>query len=179
MRGSWADRPARLAGGGRALGGAGLLLPATARALGAKHQVWLDSMVPDGRCSLLSELREVATEIVNPEWLGVDPIDDHQAAVRFLFHDCPPSTQSWALTTLRRFIPNYAYAHPISLVEEIPSTYVACSLDRTLKPWWCADVAARRLGVHAAVLDTGHCPHVSDPDGVARILTAVMGAPRR
>lgn len=159
--------------------GAGLILPATARALGAIHQVWLAAIVPEGRISLLDEMRDESTEMFHPEWIGVNPVDDPQAAAGFLFHDCTPATQAWALTTLRLFVPGYAYSHAVPLAEEIPSTYVACSLDRTLTPHWCTEAAQRRLGVEATVLHTGHCPHVSDPKGVAHIISAATGTPSR
>lgn len=155
--------------------GGGLLLPATARLLGALRQVWLAAVVPNGETSLLDDL-STEPEMFNPDWLGVDPVDDLDVAKAFLFHDCPRPQLPWALTTLRRFVPSYAYSRPVQLTKEIPSIYVSCSLDRTLRPRWCVDAAAARLGVKAIVLPTGHCPHVSDPYKVARIISALEPA---
>ncbi len=57
---------------------AGLLLPALARRLDARHQVWLAAAVADyaGRRSLLDELRADPTAMFRPEWIGVDPSSD-------------------------------------------------------------------------------------------------------
>lgn len=41
----------------------------------------------------------------HPDWLGADPTSDPQLALRFLFHDCDPQDQQWALGTLRPFNP--------------------------------------------------------------------------
>lgn len=48
---------------------AGLLLPALARHLDARHQVWLAAAVADhaGRRSLLAEIREDPFAVLNPE----------------------------------------------------------------------------------------------------------------
>lgn len=156
--------------------GGGMVLPTTARLLGAIQQVWLAAVVPNGETSLFDEL---GTEpaMFNRDWLGVDPVGDPDSAKAFLFHDCPRSLLPWALTTLRRFIPGYAYSRPVQLTKEIPSIYVSCSLDRTLRPQWCVNVAAARLEVEAIVLPTGHCPHVSDPYAVASIISAAAERP--
>jgi hypothetical protein len=36
----------------------------------------------------LDEQLEAGPDMLNPAWVGVDPFQDHQAARRFLFHDC-------------------------------------------------------------------------------------------
>jgi hypothetical protein len=43
--------------------GAGPVLPGVARLLGARRQVWLAAIVPDGRRSLLAEIRSGPAEI--------------------------------------------------------------------------------------------------------------------
>lgn len=50
---------------------AGLLLPALARRLDARHQVWLAAAVADytGRRSLMAEIRKDPLAVLNPEWL--------------------------------------------------------------------------------------------------------------
>ncbi|MEC3918587.1 alpha/beta fold hydrolase [Nocardia sp. CDC160] len=155
--------------------GAGLILPAVARELDAALQVWVAAMIPDGEHALLEEIRQSPAPIFHPDWIGVDPVTDHEAALHFLFHDCDPRTQQWALGTLRLFVPGYAYAHPVSLTPEIPSLYIAAALDRTLIPNWCVEAAAHRLGVRAVEMRTGHCPHVSAPEALARLLAEHTG----
>ncbi|MGH3446513.1 MAG: alpha/beta fold hydrolase [Nocardioidaceae bacterium] len=57
---------------------AGLLLPALARRLDARHQVWLAAAVPDyrGHRSLLEEIQAEPTAVFQPEWIGLDPTTD-------------------------------------------------------------------------------------------------------
>lgn len=71
--------------------GAGLLLPAAARSLGAQRQVWLAASIPDGQRSLLEVVSAAPTD-VNAEWLGKDPTNDPVLATYFLLHDCDLAT---------------------------------------------------------------------------------------
>lgn len=146
--------------------GSGLLLSTISTALSARWQVYLAAVVPEGTRSLTDELRARPAEIVHEDWLGVDPTVDLDAARHFLFHDCPPDVQSWALTTLRAFVPLAVYD------EAIPPAGVASAAivpihDRTLRPSWMVEASRQRLGVEPILVDAGHCPHVSQPRAVA------------
>ena len=156
--------------------GSGTLLPAIAQALDAAAMVWLAAYIPDftGGRSLLDEIHADPTHLFHADWLGVDPTTDTAAARRFLFHDCDPDLQQWALTTMRAFTPTAAYRHtPSTQSPTIASTYIAATADRTLRTDWMLQAATDRLGVHAATIDAGHCPHVSRPQAVADILTTI------
>lgn len=83
--------------------GSGLLLPAIASATEATVQVYLAAFVSNGSWSLMDELKDDASAVLNADWIGVDPTRDHDAARRFLFHDCSPEVAEWAVTTLRSF----------------------------------------------------------------------------
>jgi hypothetical protein len=85
--------------------GAGVLLPAIAVATQASAAVWLAAYVPDLAAgqSMAEDIKAHRDAIFHPDWLGVDPTSDPQLALRFLFHDCDPQTQQWALGTLRLF----------------------------------------------------------------------------
>lgn len=150
--------------------GAGVLLPAAARALDARRQVWLAAFAPDAQRSFLEEVSSSPTEVFNAEWLGKDPTSDPVLATYFLFHDCDLAILQRALTTLRLFAPQRLCAEPIALAPDIPSTYVVASQDRTLRPDWCRREAVRRLGAELIEIDAGHCPHVSRADKLATIL---------
>jgi pimeloyl-ACP methyl ester carboxylesterase len=147
--------------------GSSPLLPSVARRLGARRQVWLAALVPDGRRSVLDEIRAAPTDIFHAEWIGQDPTADPILAAHFLFHDCDLETLRWALTTLRLFAPSVLYAETVTLAPEIPSTYVVASHDRALRADWCRREAARRLDADIVELNTGHCPHVSAPAALA------------
>lgn len=159
--------------------GAGLILPAVARQLGAQRQVWLAAMIPDGVRSLLEEVADAPEEMFNGEWLGHDPAADPVTAAYFLFHDCDLDTLQWALRTTRSFYPQRAYRQPVKLESSIPSTYLVCVRDRTLRPEWTRREAQQRLAATIAAIDGGHCPHVSRPQQLAEVLTDASTPARR
>lgn len=154
----------------------GLLLPATARALNAKQQVWLAAWVPHPTASLIEEVERRADVAFAPDWLGNDPTSDRSVAEHFLFHDCDDQTRDWALTTLRLFVPRAAYAERIALGATTASTYIVASDDRTIRPEWQRRMARQRLGTEPLEIAAGHCPHVSRPDHLAEVL-AGLGKP--
>ena len=155
--------------------GAGVLLAAIATAAQASAVVWLAAYVPDlaGGQSMLEDIQAQRDAIFHPDWLGVDPTSDQRLALRFLFHDCDPQTQQWALGTLRLFNPGPAvYQHtPEPLPPAITCTFILPTGDRTLRPEWMRQAARQRLGAEPVEVNAGHCPHVSQPETIADILT--------
>lgn len=150
--------------------GSGVLLPAAASALDARHQVWLAAWVPDPSASFIEEVSRHADAAFNPDWIGKDPTTDHAVAASFLFHDCDQQTLDWALTTLRLFLPRAGYEGRVPLNNGMPSTYIVASDDRTIRPDWQRRMARERLEVEPIAISTGHCPHVSRPDLLGEIL---------
>jgi Alpha/beta hydrolase family len=157
--------------------GAGVLLPAIARTVSAAAAVWLAAYVPDlpGGTSMLDDIRAQRDAMFHPDWLGADPTSDPELALRFLFHDCDPRTRQWALGTLRLFNPGPAvYQHsPAALPAGISRAAVVPAADRTLRPEWMRRAVRQRLGIEPTPIDTGHCPHVSQPQKLADILTSL------
>jgi pimeloyl-ACP methyl ester carboxylesterase len=153
--------------------GAGPLLPASARALEARHQVWLAAWVPHQDASYAEELEAHAEVAFNPDWIGKDPVADDAVAATFVYHDCDQATLEWALRTRRLFLPRAVYRERIPLAAEIPSTYIVATEDRTIRPEWQRRMASERLGVEPIEMATGHCPNVSQPDTLAEILIDV------
>ncbi|WP_046470997.1 alpha/beta hydrolase [Allosalinactinospora lopnorensis] len=153
--------------------GSGALLPAIAGTVEAAAMVWLAAYIPDfaGGKSLIGELQDDPAALFHPDWIGVNPVADHQAARRFLFHDCADDTQRWALGTLREFAPAAVYRHvPVPVPPGIGSTHILPTADRTLRPDWMRRAAAQRLGIRPREIDAGHCSHVSRPAATADIL---------
>jgi pimeloyl-ACP methyl ester carboxylesterase len=153
--------------------GSGVLLPAASRSLNARHRVWLAAWVPDPNASFLEEARDTAAQKFNPAWVGKDPTADESVAIEFLYHDCDQATIDWALTTRRLFLPLAVYNQRIPFENDLPSTYVVASLDRTILPEWQRRMARDRLGVEPIEIATGHLPHVSQPDSLAEILATI------
>jgi len=153
--------------------GSGLLLPAIAAAVASRHHIYLAAVIPGGAESFLDELSAASGTIVQPAWTGVDPTADPVAAHRFLFHDCAPDVEEWALTTLRPFIPIAAYSAVIE-PSRASAAVIVPAADRTLRPDWMIHAARIRLCVEPHVIaDAGHCPHVSRPDEVAALLVEI------
>lgn len=150
--------------------GSGVLLPAAARKLDARHQVWLAAWVPDPRASFTEEIAQHAESAFNPDWIGKDPTTDATVATSFLYHDCDQQTLQWALTTRRLFLPLAAFSEHISLNSETPSTYIVATDDRTIRPDWQRRMARERLRVEPIEIPSGHCPNVSQPDLLADLL---------
>jgi pimeloyl-ACP methyl ester carboxylesterase len=155
--------------------GAGPLLPATARALEARHQVWLAAWVPDPAASFLEDTGRHAKAAFDPGWVGKDPTEDDAVAVAFLYHDADQATLEWALSTRRLFLPLGVYGQRLPLAPEIPSTYIVAAHDRTIRPAWQRRMARERLGVEPVEIASGHCPNVSRPDRLAELLVDVAG----
>jgi hypothetical protein len=152
--------------------GSGLLLPAIASATKAARQVYLAAFIPHGSRSLMDEVNASASGVFNAGWIGVDPTIDHDAARHFLFHDCSPEVIEWAVTTLRSFVPVSAYSEQLPLATTIPAMSVVPDSDRTLRPEWMIAASRERLGIEPTIVPGGHCPHVSRPKDLARILSA-------
>lgn len=157
--------------------GSGPLLPAAARTLDARRQVWLAAWVPDEDATFAEELSDHAEAAFNPEWIGKDPIEDDDVAAAFLYHDCDRATLAWALATRRAFLPRAVYHEHIELAREIPSTYIAATEDRTIRPEWQRRMAHERLRVEPIEIAAGHCPNVSQPERLAAILVDVAQEP--
>lgn len=156
---------------------AGVLLPAIAAATQARAVVWLAAYIPDlvGRHSMAEDIAAHRDAIFHADWLGVDPTGDPGLAVRFLFHDCDQPTRHWALGTLRLFNPGPpVYQHtPSPLPSAITCLSIVPTGDRTLQPAWMRQAARQRLHTEPVEVDAGHCPHVSQPEVIADILTQV------
>jgi pimeloyl-ACP methyl ester carboxylesterase len=108
--------------------------------------------------------------VFNGGWLGADPTRDPVLAAYFLFHDCDLASLQWGLATVRAFVPQLPYRQAVDLAADIPSTYIVCGRDRTIRADWARRKSQQRLGVQPVELDAGHCPHVAKPADVAGIL---------
>jgi pimeloyl-ACP methyl ester carboxylesterase len=154
----------------------GLLLPFVAALVPTTLMVFLAAAIPVPGKSFLDQLAPDPTVMFNPGWIGQNPVEDDDAAVNFLFHDCPPDVASWALSIRVDWYPEGLYEEPCPLVDwpDTPSSYVLCTEDRTIRPEWSRRAARERLGVEAIELPGGHCPHVSRPADLASVLVSLL-----
>jgi Alpha/beta hydrolase family len=151
----------------------GLLLPLVPSLYPVAHLVYLAAGVPQPGMTLDEQLA-AEPDMLNPAWVGVDPFQDHQAAHRFLFHDCDRATARWAIATQTPWYPEGLYRQrcPLKAFPPIPTTSIVCIGDRVIQPAWSRRVATDRLGAQVVELPGGHCPHVSRPALLAEVLTA-------
>jgi pimeloyl-ACP methyl ester carboxylesterase len=151
----------------------GLLLPLVPAFRPVAHLVYLAAGVPQPGMTLDEQLA-ANPDMLNPAWVGVDPFQDHQAARRFLFHDCDEATARWAIATQTPWYPEGLYSErcPLAAFPPVPSTSIVCAADRVIQPAWSRRVATDRLGARVIELPGGHCPHVSRPALLAEALTA-------
>jgi pimeloyl-ACP methyl ester carboxylesterase len=152
--------------------GGGLILPAAARALHARHLVWLGAVVQNfgSGQSFMDEIDADRGYVFGaewPEWTSDDPV----VAAYFLFHSCDLATLRWAMGTLRPFLPMAAYREPAGPAPTAPSTYVLPRHDRTLRPEWMRAEVPKRLGTTPIEVDGDHCPHIARAEFVADVLT--------
>jgi pimeloyl-ACP methyl ester carboxylesterase len=152
----------------------GLFLPLAAIDARVRLIVFLAAVIPKIGVSLIDQL-QAEPEMMNPEWVGTDPTASDEIAMRFLFHDCPPETAQWALTTRRMMYARRAYTEicPLERWPNVRSAYIMCADDRTVTPAWVRSAARQRLGVTPVELPGGHCPHVSRPAQLAEALLAI------
>jgi pimeloyl-ACP methyl ester carboxylesterase len=150
----------------------GLLLPLVPSFHPVAHLVYLAAGVRPGMT--LDEQLQAEPDMLNPAWVGVDPFQDHQAARRFLFHDCDEPTARWAIATQTPWYPEGLYQErcPLVVFPSVPSTSIVCTDDRVIQPAWPRRVATDRLHAQVVELPGGHCPHVSRPAVLADVLTA-------
>lgn len=151
----------------------GMYLPLIADRWRPRRMVFLAALIPRPGTSIVEQFR-ADPSMFNPEWVGQNPTDD-RVAVDFVFHDCPPERLEWALSTRIYFYARRALEEPCPLRTwpSIPSAYVACADDRTIAPAWQRRAAREWLNVEATVLPGGHCPHVSRPEELARVLESI------
>jgi hypothetical protein len=109
----------------------------------------------------------------NPEWVGKNPVEDDDAARRFLFHDCAPGAIDWAMMSRRSMNARAAMSEvcPLKTRPNVKGSYVVCSEDRALSPAWSRRIAKERLGSEPIELLSGHCPYVSPPSELADALS--------
>ena len=153
----------------------GLLLPALARVLDARHQVWIAAAVADfaGRRSLLAEIREDPALVIQPPWMGVDPTGDPGLANHFLLDDTDPATLAAAMPSMvyTDISPLWSQI-PVEDPARLPSTYLLPTRDRTLQVAWMDRAARQRLGVEPVAIEAGHNCYVTHPRATADAIPA-------
>jgi hypothetical protein len=163
---------------------AGLFLPSLGEALGATSEVYIAALIPHPGKSVLDQLL-MDEEIFSHSWTegyeamrrSMDPLISHRSFLKWhLFHDCPPQSleQYWIKTDLPL---RKIYETPLTAPDAMKSLhFIVCAGDRTLQPR--AQRLTSELLPWASVseIETGHCPHIAAPAGLANLILSLTGA---
>jgi len=152
---------------------AGIYLPIVAEKWRPRGVVFLAALIPQPGRSIIDQFN-ADPSMFNPAWIGKNPMDDG-VAVEFVYHDCPADRIEWALSTRVLFSAKRAMEEqcPLSAWPSVPASYIACLDDRTIAPAWQMRAARERLKVEPFVLPGGHCPNVSRPEALAKLLDEI------
>lgn len=157
----------------------GVFLPLVAGLRDCARIVFLAAVIPEpGR-----SVREQATEdpgMFSPAWLEAGPrwFDGSQVeslAREFLFHDCDEATIRWAIGTMEIFDTRHLVteAAPFRRWPDVPATCIVATGDRTLTADWGRRAGRRLPESDVCEIDAGHCPMVSRPGELARLLERI------
>ena len=155
----------------------GMVITELAQHPGVVHSVYLSAFWPRAGESLISILGDGPP----PDWQvirddgAIAITDDEVRATDALFADLPETAAQSAYAQLvLQSLPSFltpssgaAHAHP--------TTYVVCTEDRAIPP--AAQDAMAASADAVLRLDSAHCPQLSHPAAVARILADVAAAP--
>ena len=152
---------------------AGMYLPLVVERWRPRRMVFLAAVVPQPGVSLMDQFRSDRS-MMNPAWIGKNPMDD-AVALEFTLHDCPPERLDWALSTRALFHAKRAMEEPCPLKSwpSVPASYIVCAEDRTVTPEWQRKAAREFLRVEPLELPGGHCPNISRPEALAEMLDQI------
>ena len=150
----------------------GIFLPLLPSHCLVSRMVFLAAFVPEIGKSPMAQL-QANPEMFWSDWVGKDPTKEGAVAVQYLFHDCDPETTAWALTTRRLTHARRALTEtcPLRSWPNVPSSYILCREDRTLRPDYWREKVRSQLGIEPVELAGGHCPHLSRPAELAEALS--------
>ena len=151
----------------------GMYLPIIAEQWHPRRMIFLAALIPRLGQSIIEQFNSDPS-MFNPAWIGKNPMDD-SVALEFVYHDCPTNRIEWALSTRVLFYAKRAMEEkcPLAVWPPVPASYIACLDDRTIAPAWQMRAAHEWLNVEPFVLPGGHCPNVSRPEVLAKLLDEV------
>ncbi|RII37982.1 alpha/beta fold hydrolase [Pseudooceanicola sediminis] len=175
-----ADEPVHLLGhsaGGFAIAAAAELAPTKIARL-----YYLCAYAPRDGLSMIDMRREQPRQpllgAVRKSSDGLSYSADPAQAVPLFYHDVASTTAHWATERLCPE-PIRPQATPITLgaaYASVPRCYIRCTDDRTIPPEYQAQMAATFAPEDRYEMPTSHSPFLSDPAGLAVLLTQIAGA---
>lgn len=184
-----ADEAAEAVGGARDVvvvghSAGGLLVPLVAARLAAVRAVYVAGMVPQPGEDAYAWFDALGWSEAVAEQFRLDGLTGTPDPAVAFHHDVEDGLAAAALQHERPTSDALAQRPwPDAEVLAVPSSYVVTTRDRFLPPSVQRRVAAERLGIASPLeIETGHCPHLSRPEELARLLeelaTPVATGPR-
>jgi pimeloyl-ACP methyl ester carboxylesterase len=97
-------------------------------------------------------------------------------ARRLVYHDCPPEAVEFALAHVgwQAMAPQTTPVAFTGKGANLPRDYVLCTGDRTIEPDHQRQMSAGFAEGHLHELNTGHCPFLANPEGLAALLDRIV-----
>jgi pimeloyl-ACP methyl ester carboxylesterase len=162
---------------GNSYGGV-VITEASAGHPGVQRLVYLAAVMPDVGEDVMNDLVSCGTPelmagvVISPDGraMGLDP----EVAKKVVFQQASPEVADWAVTQMRLMSMGTGEAPALEAAgwHSIPSTYVVCNEDRSIRP------EVQRRWADTRATDTievpfDHCPQLSHPKELADILALV------
>jgi pimeloyl-ACP methyl ester carboxylesterase len=111
---------------------------------------------------------------VNTRWKP-EHLDDSSARSIF-YHDVPPDLAAEALARggQRQSDTPGSQPWPLAAWPDIPTRFVLCRADRFFPAAWLRPIVRERLRIEPDEIDSGHCPALSRPLELARLLDGYL-----
>jgi pimeloyl-ACP methyl ester carboxylesterase len=151
---------------------ASLLTPGLGERFPQATMIHLAGLLPIPDRSFVDQLED-EPPIHQPDWIAwgaPPPWADAARARHFLFHDTDEETATRAIARLVADTATVAVDRAPASWPALRSAYVCPIQDRTIDPRWMHRAAHEQLGVAAVDLDAGHCPQITAPQALARLI---------
>ncbi|MBL4812790.1 MAG: alpha/beta fold hydrolase [Rhodobacteraceae bacterium] len=101
-------------------------------------------------------------------------IDPNKAGACF-YHDVVPKTAAWAISKLcpQAILPQET---ALDALPDLPRSYIRCMHDRTIPPAYQVEMSAGFDTADIYTMERSHSPFLSDPEGLATILTKIANS---
>ncbi|WP_164661857.1 alpha/beta fold hydrolase [Tropicibacter sp. Alg240-R139] len=106
---------------------------------------------------------------------GLSYTIDSSRAPDLFYHDCMPDTVNYAMQHLcpQPIAPQATSLPTGAAFSSVPKSYIRCANDRTIPPEYQIEMTRDWPADRVHVMETSHSPFLSDPRGLAMLLTQI------
>ncbi len=119
--------------------------------------------------------RQPLTEAVVKSGDGVSYTVAPDRVPDLFYHDCPPEAVEYAMQHLRPqpIAPQDTPLPTGAAYDSVPKSYILCADDRTIPPEYQTEMTRDWPADRVHVMESSHSPFLSDPHGLAALLTHI------